>query len=168
MNFFHFNLTDAVFLAKIVDFVVLVGAITLLYQKRGRPWLESEQEKQNRQVEDALAHRQSSAKLVVQRQQELEQAKVDAKRMVEVALAQSGRLVSSQESAAKEHAERILAHARGELDRERYRARQGLLLDTVDRAYRRSKDIAAAEIDAAKQTKLVEGLMTELEARRIA
>jgi F-type H+-transporting ATPase subunit b len=165
---FNFNLNDAVFLAKVVDFVVLIGAVTFLYQKWGRPWLESEQEKQNKQVEDAETQRQTAAELVVQRQQELEQAKADASRMLQVVLAQAERTVSSQESAAKEHAQRTIAHARGELDRERYRARQELLLDTVDRSYRRSKEIARTEIDPAKQALLVEAAVDALEARRSA
>jgi F0F1-type ATP synthase membrane subunit b/b' len=162
---FHFGLNDAVAIAKFIDFVIFVTVIALVYRKWGQPLLVAHQEAQNKQVEDAVARRAACADLVVKRQAELEQAKRDGVRMVEVALQQAERLVTSQRAAAEAHAVRTVAYARGELDRERYRARHDLLLDTVERAYQRAKEIARRELDATVQSRLLEGLMSALEAK---
>lgn len=162
---FHFGLNDAVSIAKFIDFVIFVVAITIVYRKWGQPMLVAHQEAQNKQVEDALARRAACADLVVKRQTELEQTKHDGVRMVEIALQQAELLGKSLRAAAEAHALRTIAHARGELDRERYRARHDLLLDTVERAYQRAKEIARRELDAAVQSRLLEGLMSALEAK---
>lgn len=161
---FPINLTDAVFIAKVIDFVFFAATIAYVYLRWGQPMLVAHQETQNKQVEDAQAQRAAAADLVVARQQELEQTKRDGSRMVEVALQQAQHLVRSQKTAAQEHAQRVIVNAGGELDRERYRARHELLLDTVERAYRRATELARQEIDAAAQARLVERLMSEIEA----
>jgi len=161
---FPANLFDAVFIAKIVDFVVLVGALVFLYEKVLKAQLVRHQESVNKQVAEATEARARAEADVVAAQAELEKAGRDSTRMVEVAHQQAERLLAGQRTAAKEHAERVVANARGELDRERYRVRHDLLLDTVERAYARAKDIARREFDAAAQTRLVAGVMSELEA----
>lgn len=159
-------LVDAVFIAKAIDFVVFVAGITFVYLKWGQPALVAVQASQNKAVEDARTHREEAAESVAQAHAELERAKTDAARMVTVAHQQAERLHEQERSAAQEHAKRVIAHARGELDRERYRARQELLLDTVERAFARATDLARQEIDPATQAQLVGQLMAQLEAGR--
>ena len=162
---FPVNVSDAVFIAKVIDFFVFVAALVFLYERVLKTQLVRHQENVNKQVAEATRAREQAEAAVVAAQTQLEKAGHDAARMVEVAGQQAERLSAAQRAAAKEHARRVVANARGELERERYRVRHDLLLDTVERAYARAKDIARREFDAAAQARLVSGLMTELEAR---
>lgn len=159
-------LSDSVFLAKVVNFIIFVGAIVWVYNKFGKPMLVAHQEAENKAVEDAVAHRAEREVAVAAAQRAIEQAKVDAVRMVEVGRAQAARLVEDERAAAREHAQRILAYANGELERERYRVRRELLEETVERAHARAQEMAKREIDPAKQHTLVERLISNLERAR--
>jgi F-type H+-transporting ATPase subunit b len=160
----HFN--DTVFIAKLVDFAIFLGIIGWVYARYLRPALVAHQEAQNRAVEDAKAyHARCEAELQAARAA-IEQAKVDAARMVEVAGQQAAHLIEAERAAAREHAARILAHAAGELERERYRVRRELLAETVEQAHARAREIARREIDATRQRELVERLIADLEASR--
>ena len=86
--------------------------------------------------------------------------------MVEVGTAQAARLISDERIAAEEHGKRVLAHAAGELERERYRVRRELLEETVERAHAEAQSIVKRELDPARQRALVERLMEDLERSR--
>jgi len=156
-------LRDPVFIAKIVNFVVFVAALVYGWNKIGVSMLTAQQEAQNKSVEDAARHREEAERSLRDAQAELETAKTDAKRMVEFGAAQAQRLVSDERAEAQEHSKRILAHAAGELDRERYRVRRELLEETVERAHEQAQSIVKRELDPARQRALVERLMTDLE-----
>jgi F0F1-type ATP synthase membrane subunit b/b' len=160
----HFN--DAVFIAKLVDFIIFVTAIIWLFNKYGRPALVAHQEAQNRIVKDALAYRESSEAAVAAANAAINQAKLDASRMVDVGDAQATRLVEAEIAAAKDHAQRIVTHASGELERERYRVRRELLEETVESAHTKAQELAKQEIDTYKQRSLVERLIQHLERSR--
>lgn len=160
------SLRDPVFIAKVIDFVIFVVALVWLWNKYGSALLVAQQEAQNKAVEDAIAYREASERLLNEAQAEVEQAKVDAQRMVEIGTAQAARLISDERVAAEEHAKRILAHASGELERERYRVRRELLEETVERAHAEAREIVKSELDAARQHTLVERLMKQLEQQR--
>lgn len=160
------NLTDPVFIAKIIDFVIFVGAIVWLFNAKGKPALIHHQETQNKIVEDAQAYRDKQEAAVATGATAAEQALVDAARMIEVGKAQAARLVEEERTAARERAARILAHASGELERERYRVRRLLLEETVERAHEHAQGLAKQEIDRPKQRMLVERLIADLERSR--
>jgi len=156
-------LRDPVFIAKIIDFLIFVIGLSFLWTKVVAGQLESQQEKQNKEVEDAQ-------RALVEAQAGIENARValdvaasDSKRMVEFGAAQAERLVVDSKAEAEEHAARVMAHANGELDRERYRVRRELLEDTVERAHEQARTIVADELDASRQRALVERLLTDLE-----
>jgi F-type H+-transporting ATPase subunit b len=157
------SLRDPVFIAKLVDFIVFVGAVIFVYQKWGNPWLVSRQEAQNKAVEDAQAELARGQALIEAARRAVEQAELDATRMVEVGKAQAQRLVVEERAAAQEHARRILAHAAGELERERYRVRRELLEETVERATDAARDIVRRDLTPAKQNELVQSLLVSLE-----
>lgn len=157
----HFN--DAVFIAKLIDFVIFVVAIVWVFNKYGQPALVAHQEAQNRIVEDARKYREQNDAAVSQARRAIDQAKLDSGRMVDVGDAQAKRLVEVERAAAMAHAQRILAHASGELERERYRVRRELLEETVDRAHRKAQELAKRDIDPSKQQMLVEQLIAHLE-----
>ncbi len=159
-------LGDPVFVAKVVDFVIFAIAVVVVYQKYGNPWLVSQQEAQNKAVEDAQAEVARSAASVEEARQAIDKAKTDAVRMVEVGKAQAQRLVTDEIAQARDHAQRVLAHANGELERERYRVRRELLEDTVERATQSARDIALRELTPARQEELVQGVIGSLEAQR--
>jgi F-type H+-transporting ATPase subunit b len=160
------NFGDPVFIAKIIDFLIFVGAIVWVYNKYGKPALIAYQESQNKLVADAEAHRSQSEASITAEKQAIEQAKVDAVRMVAVGKAQAAKLIEDERTAALEHAKRIVAHAGGELERERYRVRRELLEETVEQAHAQAQELAKREIDPAKQHALVERMMTDLERSR--
>ena len=89
--------------------------------------------------------------------------RLDGERMIEVGEAQAKRLIEVERAAATAHAARILAHASGELERERYRVRRELLEETVDRAHRKAQELAKRDIDATRQQALVEQAISYLE-----
>ena len=158
------TVTDPIFIAKVIDFALLIGVIWYLYQRFGSAYLVVQQEAQNKAVEDATAQRAAAERAVETTRQAIELAKIDAARMLETGKAQAGRLIVEERNAAKDHAQRFLAHANGELERERYRVRIELLEDTVERATSHARDIIKRDVTPAKQHELVESLLGGLEA----
>ncbi|HYK54455.1 MAG TPA: hypothetical protein VEV38_13105 [Candidatus Eremiobacteraceae bacterium] len=156
-------LTDPVFIAKIIDFVIFVIALGILWRTSIAGTLESQQEKQNKEIEDAQLALVEAEAAIENAKAALDMAGSDSKRMVEFGTAQAGRLVTDSKAEAEEHAARIMAHANGELDRERYRVRRELLEDTVERAHEQARKVVADELDANRQRALVEQLLTDLE-----
>ncbi|HXW51533.1 MAG TPA: hypothetical protein VEJ41_06035 [Candidatus Acidoferrales bacterium] len=160
----HFN--DIVFITKLIDFIIFLVAIVWLFDRYGKPALVSYQQMQNRIVADAIAYRDSSDVAVAAARAGVDQAAIDARRMVEVGDAQAARLVEAEIAAAREHADRIVAHATGELERERYRVRRQLFEETVESAHAKAQELARSEIDRPKQESLVERVIHRLERGR--
>jgi F-type H+-transporting ATPase subunit b len=158
------SLRDPVFIAKLIDFIIFAGAVIFVYLRWGNPWLVARQEAQNKAVEDAEAELARARALIEAARRAVQQAELDSTRMVEVGKAQAQRLIVEERSAAQEHAQRILAHAAGELDRERYRVRRGLLEETVERATHAARDIVKRDLTPAKQNELVRSVLANLEA----
>ena len=156
-------LRDPVFIAKIVDFVIFVIALVFVWTKYVAGQLESQQEKQNKEIEDAQLALVEAQAAIENARAALDMAGSDSKRMVEFGAAQVDRLVIDSKAEAEEHAARVMAHANGELDRERYRVRRELLEDTVERAHQQARTIVTDELDANRQRALVERLLTDLE-----
>jgi F-type H+-transporting ATPase subunit b len=125
--------------------------------------LVAHQHAQNKLVEDGQAYRDKSEAAVTIARQAIEQAKADAVRMVQVGKAQATKRVEDVRKEASEHAQRIVAHANGELERERYRVRRELLEETVEQAHRQAQALAKREIDAQTQQTLVARLIKDLE-----
>jgi F0F1-type ATP synthase membrane subunit b/b' len=167
MNVDTSMLTDPVFIAKIVNFVVFVVVLVWAWNKIGVSMLTAQQEAQNKAVEDAARYREESEQALRDARAALEAAKTDATRMVEIGTAQAARLVTDERGAAQDHAKRILAHAGGELERERYRVRRVLLEETVERAHAEAQAIVKREVDPTRQRALVERLMDDLERSHV-
>lgn len=159
-------LRDPVFIAKIINFVIFVVALVVLWQRLGAGWLTAQQEKQNKEVEDAQHALVEAEAAIENARAALDVAESDSKRMVEFGAAQAQRLVADTKVEAETHAARVTAHANGELDRERYRVRRELLEDTVERAHEHARKIVADELDASRQASLVEKLLSDLEKSR--
>jgi F-type H+-transporting ATPase subunit b len=159
-------LADPVFIAKLVDFVVFVGAIVYVYQRFLKGALVARQESQNKAVADVEAELSRARASVDEARRDIEKARSDAARMVEVGNAQAARLIVEERTAAEQHAQRMLAHANGELERERYRVRRELLEETVERATGQAREIAQRELTPGKQNELVHGVLSGLEAQR--
>lgn len=161
------NFTDPVFIAKVVDFIIFVVAIVWLWNRFLVKALVVHQETQNKIVAEAQLHRERAELAVAEARKAIEQAKVDGIRMVAVGKAQAAKLIEDERAAALEHAKRIVAHAAGELERERYRVRRELLEETVERAHNKARELARLEIDPAKQQTLVERMMADLERSHV-
>lgn len=157
-------IADPIFIAKVIDFALLIAVIVFIYQRVGKAVLVAQQEAQNKAVADALAQREAAGRAVEEAKQGVEQAKVDAARMIEVGHAQGQHLIAGANTEATEHAARIIAHANGELERERYRVRIELLEDTVERATERAREIVVADLTPERQHQLIEGLVEKLES----
>ena len=149
------QLTDPIFIAKLIDFVIFVGAIAFVYQRFLMPALVAYQDAQNKAFEDATEHLAETQRSVDAARAAIEQAKTAAARMMEVGRAQAERLVTEERAAATEHAQRLLAHAQGEQERERYRVRRELLEDTVERATTGARELIKRELTPGKQDDLV-------------
>ena len=156
-------LADPVFIAKVIDFVIFVVVLVWLWNRLGLPMLEALQEAQNKTVADAAAYREQSARAVEQAKHDLEKAKLDSVRMVDIGTAQAARLVADERAAAEEHGKRIIAHASGELERERYRVRRELFEETVDKAHAEASKLVARELSPASQQGLIGQLVSSLE-----
>jgi F0F1-type ATP synthase membrane subunit b/b' len=157
------NLTDPVFIAKVVDFIIFVVAIVWIWQRYLQRALVAAQEAQNKRFEDAVAARAENEGRVGLAAAGVEAARAAAARMIDVAASQAKRTAVETLAAAQEHSQRIVAHAAGELDRERYRVRREVLENTVERAYSRAKLLATGELDAVKQRALLDRSIDELE-----
>jgi F0F1-type ATP synthase membrane subunit b/b' len=157
------DLTDPVFIAKIIDFIVFAIAIVYIFQKFLKPQLVTVQEAQNKAVADADAYRQRCTAAVEAAKRALEQAAADAQRMETTAEAHAKRVVADELAQAEEHATRIVAHAAGELERERFRVRRELLEETVDRAHAEAREDVRRELTPGRQQRLVELMLSDLE-----
>ncbi len=158
--------TDPIFIAKVIDFALLVGVIAFLYQRVGRVGSPRSKRRRTRPLKTLSRSASRLRRPSQTATQAIVQAKIDAARMLETGKAQAARLIVEERNAALDHAQRILAHANGELERERYRVRIELLEDTVERATSHARDIIKRDVTPAKQHELVEGLLGGLEARR--
>jgi F0F1-type ATP synthase membrane subunit b/b' len=161
VNFADF--ATPVFIAKIVDFVIFVVVLVWLWNRYGLPMLEAQQEAQNKVVEDAAAYREQSARSLDEAKRALEKAKLDSVRMVDIGAAQAARLVAEESAAAEGHGTRIVAHASGELERERYRVRRELLAETVNKAHAEATRLVTRELSPATQAGLIGQLVSSLE-----
>ena len=157
------NLADPVFIAKVIDFVIFVVVLVWLWNRFGLPMLEAQQEAQNKAVADAAAYREQSERSLEEAKQSLEKAKLDSVRMVDIGSAQAARLGAEERSAAEQHGTRVVAHASGELERERYRVRRELLAETVDKAHAEATKLVERELSPASQTGLIGQLVSSLE-----
>jgi F-type H+-transporting ATPase subunit b len=157
------QVASPVFIAKVIDFVIFVVALVWIWNRFGSPILVAQQEAQNKAVEDAAAYRDQCEKALGDAARALQKAKVDALRMVEIGEAQALRLVDEERAAAETHGARVLAHASGELERERYRVRRELLEETVDKAHAQAKELVRRELSPADQQHLIGQLVTALE-----
>ena len=104
-------LRDPVFIAKIVDFVVFVIALVFVWNKVIAAQLESQQEKQNKEVEDAQRALVEAKAAIETARVALDRAESDSRRMVEFGAAQADRLVVDSKAEAEEHAARVTTHA---------------------------------------------------------
>ena len=156
-------MADPVFIAKVIDFVIFVAALVWVWNRYGAAMLVAQQEAQNKAVEDAANYRAEAEQALRDARGALDRATVDAAHMIESGTAQAARLIAQERTAAQEHGKRILAHASGELDRERYRVRRELLEDTVERAHTQAGEIVKHELDAARQHALLERAIADLE-----
>ena len=125
--------------------------------------LAAQQEAQNKVVEDATAYREQSERALAETQKALDAAKLDAVRMVDLAKEHAALLIAEERAAAEEHGSRILGHARGELDRERYRVRRELLEETVNKAHAKARELVERELTPEKQHALIGQLVAVLE-----
>jgi len=157
------DFTTPVFIAKVVDFVLFVAAIVWIWNRYGSPMLEAQQDAQNKVVADAAASREQSKRSLEEAKRALDKAKIDAVRMVDIGAAQAARLVVEERTAAEQHGTRIIAHASGELERERYRVRRDLLAETVDKAHAEATKLVTRELSPASQQRLIGQLISSLE-----
>ena len=157
---------DPVFIAKTISFAIVVLLGVWAFQRAGKPWLAANQEALNKSIADAEAERRAAESAVAAAQASIVDAQRNAERMVTVAEAQAATLAIDERSKAQIRAKRMLDHADGELDRERNRVRAQLLFETVESAFDRAKLIAAREVDAAQQRRLVDRFVADLEASR--
>jgi F0F1-type ATP synthase membrane subunit b/b' len=161
------DLTDPVFIAKIIDFIVFAIAIVYIFQKFLKPQLVAVQEAQNKAVADADAYRQRCTEAVEAAKRALDQAASDAQRMETTADAHARRVVVDEVAEADERAKRIVAHAAGELERERFRVRRELLKETVDCAHAEAREEVQRGLTPASQRALVERMLSDLERSRV-
>jgi F-type H+-transporting ATPase subunit b len=161
------DLTDPVFIAKVVDFIVFAIAIVYIFQRFVKPQLVAVQEAQNKAVADADANRQRCSKAVETAKRALEQAASDAQRMETTADAHAKQVVADEVAGADELAKRVVAHAEGELERERFRVRRELLEETVDRAHTEAREEVQRALTPARQRALVERMLADLERSRV-
>ncbi|MBC5825695.1 MAG: hypothetical protein GIW99_12020 [Candidatus Eremiobacteraeota bacterium] len=153
------------YIAKTVDFILFVGFIVWLYRSYIQPALVAHQNAQNRAVEEAQSKRVQAAAGVIAAEEALVKAKIDAERIFSVAQEQAENMVVDERTKARERAQRVVAYAAGETQRERYRARHTLLLDTVDRAHQLAREAVRTSMDDDAQRRLVAAFVDDLEAR---
>lgn len=156
---------NPIFIAKVIDFIIFALAIVIVYDRFLKKALIAYQDAQNKAVEDALAQLEETKRSVDAASAAIEQAKAAAARMVDVGRTQAERLVAEERATAADHAQRVLAHAAGEQERERYRVRRELLEDTVERATAAARDIVKRELTPDKQDELVHAAVSAIGAR---
>lgn len=92
----------------------------------------------------------------------LQQAKIDASKIIDIANQQANNLLEVGRSSAKEERSKILAQGKLDLNQEVYKAQDELKQQTADLVIALTEKILQQKIDAAAQRKLIDGLIASV------
>ncbi|HVA37181.1 MAG TPA: hypothetical protein VNJ51_06180 [Candidatus Dormibacteraeota bacterium] len=156
------------FWAKLIDFVLFVAFLMWLWIKYGRPQVEAAVDAENGRIagaEQALAKARSDADAAREARRV---ADAEREAILHNADETGAHAVVEHVAEAKAQAERIRAHAEGEVDRQRYAARVRLRIEMIEDALIKARRDAAARTDESLQSSLVEGFLDDLARERKA
>lgn len=92
----------------------------------------------------------------------LQQAKIDASKIIDIANQQANNLLEAGRNSAQEERYKILAQGKLDLNQEVYKAQDELKQQTADLVIALTEKILQQKIDAAAQRKLIDGLIASV------
>jgi len=130
------------------------------------PPLNNAIEERQKKISDGLAASELAEKDLEKAHEqvavELNKAKADAAEIIEQARKRANKLVDDETQRGHEEREKIIASGHAEIEAERNRAREELRKQVAMLAVAGAEKILQREIDAAKQSDIVDKLVAEL------
>ena len=130
------------------------------------PPLNNAIEERQKKIADGLAASELAAKDLEKAHEqvavELNKAKADAAEIIEQARKRANKLIDDETQRGHEEREKIIASGHSEIEAERNRAREELRKQVAILAVAGAEKIIQREVDAAKQSDIVDKLVAEL------
>lgn len=154
--------------AKVIDFLLFAAALVWLWQKFAKPQLEAASDAENARIagiEEALAKAKGD---LVTAHAAREAADGERETILRNADEAGARDLAAAVAEARAQAERIRAHAGGEVERQRYAAGVRLRIEMIEEALAHARRDATARSDEALQASLIDQLLEDLTRDRKA
>lgn len=153
---------NATLIGQSISMVVFV----LFTMKFVWPPLNNAIEERQKRIADGLAASELAEKDLEKAHEqvaaELNKAKADAAEIIEQARKRANKLVDDETQRGQEEREKIIASGHTEIEAERNRAREELRKQVAILAIAGAEKIIQREVDAAKQSDIVDKLVAEL------
>jgi ATP synthase F0 subunit b len=152
--------------SQIVAAILFLGVLVWLWVKYIQPAILAAQDRHNKQIAEAERHRDEAKAALDLLHGEIDGAGHDAHLIVERAGEQAERETVTTLQQARDAGERSLRNAGLEFDRAMTSATERLRDELAGKALDRARDLAAARIDAAENSALVDRFIGSLERTR--
>lgn len=153
---------NATLIGQTISMVVFV----LFTMKFVWPPLNNAIEERQKRIADGLAASELAEKDLEKAHEqvaaELNKAKADAAEIIEQARKRANKLIDDETQRGQEEREKIIASGHTEIEAERNRAREELRKQVAILAVAGAEKIIQREVDAAKQSDIVDKLVAEL------
>ena len=152
--------------SQIVAAILFLGVLVWLWVKYIQPAILAAQDRHNKQIAEAERHRDEAKAALDLLHGEIDGAGHDAHLIVERAGEQAERETVTTLQQARDAGERSVRNAGLEFDRAMTSATERLRDELAGKALDRARDLAAARIDAAENSALVDRFIGSLERTR--
>jgi F-type H+-transporting ATPase subunit b len=165
----NFLVPNATFIVELIIFLVILGAIA----KWIVPWVNSQlaarQEAIRKQFQEAEEARAQLVAAEAEYREQIAQARADAARQREEAREQGQQIIADLRAQAQAEADRITKQAQAQIEAERSRTITALRAEVGTLAVELAGRIVGEALsDEARQRRVVERFLTELESRETA
>ena len=149
--------------SQIASAIVFLAAFVGVWVKFISPAVLSAQEASNKQIADAVRHRDDAQAALTALHHEVAGAAHDADLIRKRAVDQAQREKDKDIADARDAGERALKNAQGELERARANAREAFRVELLEKALRQAQAEAATRVDEPMNAKLVDRFVSNLE-----
>jgi F-type H+-transporting ATPase subunit b len=142
-------------LAQLVIFLILMLLVSRFALRPLLATMRTRQDHIDGQIKSAEQHRADAEKLIEDQKAALQQAREEAKEIIERAKVQKEREAEEIIRLANERAERLIEEATNEINREKDKALSALRLEVGELSVQLATKLIGQELDKTNQSKLV-------------
>jgi F-type H+-transporting ATPase subunit b len=149
------------FVAQLVSFLILMGALIFLGYRPIRKMLDERAERIKEGLAQAEASREEYVRVRMVVEEEIGRAREEAQTIIAEAAQMGGKLKEEAKQEARKEAQAIIDRARKEMDQERARSIDDLRKEFVDTAVIIAGKVISETLDREKHRKLIEKALEE-------